>query len=61
MAAREAMLGCFVSIHGESLKRGAQLMGKDITVEEAERLLESQRKGCWAKIGMHRLRRISRM
>jgi len=27
--ARDAMLGCFVTIHGESLKRGAELLGND--------------------------------
>jgi len=35
--AREAMLGCFVTIHGETLKRGAMLMGEKLSDEETER------------------------
>ncbi|MBH9553194.1 hypothetical protein [Inhella gelatinilytica] len=34
--ARDAMLGCFVTIHGETLKRGAQLLGKPLSDEQAE-------------------------
>lgn len=34
--ARDAMLGCFVTIHGETLKRGARLLGKPLNDEEAE-------------------------
>lgn len=34
--ARDAMLGCFVSIHGETLKRGAQLLGKPLNDEQVE-------------------------
>lgn len=34
--ARDAMLGCFVTIHGETLKRGAQLLGKPLTDEQTE-------------------------
>jgi hypothetical protein len=34
--ARDAMLGCFVTIHGETLKRGAQLLGKAMSDEQAE-------------------------
>lgn len=33
--ARDAMLGCFVTIHGESLKRGAALLGKSLSDEQA--------------------------
>lgn len=36
--AREAMLGCFVTIHGETLKRGATLLGKALSDEEMERI-----------------------
>lgn len=35
--ARDAMLGCFVTIHGETLKRGAQLLGRSLSDEETER------------------------
>jgi hypothetical protein len=35
--ARDAMLGCFVTIHGESLKRGAELLGKSLSDTEAEK------------------------
>jgi len=35
--ARDAMLGCFVTIHGESLKRGAELLGKSLSDEETEK------------------------
>lgn len=34
--AREALLGCFVAIHGETLKRGAQILGKNLTPDEVE-------------------------
>lgn len=34
--ARDAMLGCFVTIHGETLKRGAQLLGKPLSDEQTE-------------------------
>jgi hypothetical protein len=34
--ARDAMLGCFVTIHGDSLKRG-MLLGKSLTDAEAEK------------------------
>ncbi|MBB2484192.1 hypothetical protein H5407_03020 [Mitsuaria sp. WAJ17] len=34
--ARDAMLGCFVTIHGETLKRGAALLGKPLSDEQAE-------------------------
>lgn len=34
--ARDAMLGCFVTIHGETLKRGASLLGKPLTDEQTE-------------------------
>ncbi|TXI24568.1 MAG: hypothetical protein E6Q67_02485 [Roseateles sp.] len=34
--ARDAMLGCFVTIHGETLKRGASLLGKQLTDEQTE-------------------------
>jgi len=37
LEAREAMLGCFVTIHGETLKRGAMLMGEKLSDEETER------------------------
>lgn len=36
LEAREAMLGCFVTIHGETLKRGATLLGKALTDEQTE-------------------------
>ena len=36
LEAREAMLGCFVTIHGETLKRGATLLGKALRDDEAE-------------------------
>ena len=32
--ARDAMLGCFVTIHGETLKRGANLLGKSLDDEQ---------------------------
>jgi hypothetical protein len=35
--ARDAMLGCFVTIHGETLKRGGKLLGKSLSDEETER------------------------
>jgi hypothetical protein len=35
--ARDAMLGCFVTIHGDSLKRGAELVGKSLSDAEAEK------------------------
>lgn len=35
--ARDAMLGCFVTIHGETLKRGAQLLGKPLDDEQTAR------------------------
>jgi hypothetical protein len=35
--ARDAMLGCFVTIHGETLKRGAQLLGKSLDDEQTEK------------------------
>lgn len=35
--ARDAMLGCFVTIHGETLKRGAQLLGKSLSDDETEK------------------------
>lgn len=31
------MLGCFVTIHGDLLKRGATLLGKSLTDAEAEK------------------------
>lgn len=34
--ARDAMLGCFVTIHGETLKRGAALLGRPLNDEQAE-------------------------
>ncbi|MFY7913251.1 MAG: hypothetical protein ACOVPA_01095 [Rubrivivax sp.] len=34
--ARDAMLGCFVTIHGETLKRGAALLGKPLSDAQAE-------------------------
>jgi len=34
--ARDAMLGCFVTIHGETLKRGAQLLGKPLDDAQVE-------------------------
>lgn len=34
--ARDALLGCFVKIHGETLKSGAKILGKDLTSEEVE-------------------------
>lgn len=37
LEAREAMLGCFVTIHGETLKRGAMLLGEKLSDEETER------------------------
>jgi hypothetical protein len=37
LEAREAMLSCFVTIHGETLKRGAMLLGEKLTDEETER------------------------
>ncbi len=37
LEAREAMLGCFITIHGETLKRGAMLMGEKLSDEETER------------------------
>ncbi|MBC7625160.1 MAG: hypothetical protein H7232_17470 [Aeromicrobium sp.] len=35
--ARDAMLGCFVTIHGETLKRGAQILGKALNDEQTEK------------------------
>lgn len=35
--ARDAMLGCFVTIHGETLKRGGQLLGKNLSDEDTEK------------------------
>jgi hypothetical protein len=35
--ARDAMLGCFVTIHGLALQRGAELMGKDLDDAGVER------------------------
>ena len=49
MVAREAMLGCFVTIHGETLKRGAHLMGKDISDEDAERFARVTMQGLMGK------------
>lgn len=43
--ARDAMLGCFVTIHGESLKRGAALLGKSLSDEEAEKHATAIMKG----------------
>ena len=37
LEARDARLGCFVTIHGETLKRGALLMGEKLSDEETER------------------------
>ncbi|MBT9458530.1 MAG: hypothetical protein IV092_19630 [Burkholderiaceae bacterium] len=34
--ARDAMLGCFVTIHGETLKRGASLLGKPLSDDQTE-------------------------
>lgn len=34
--ARDAMLGCFVVIHGETLKRGAKILNKDLSDKEVE-------------------------
>ena len=42
--AREAMLGCFVTIHGETLKRGAALMGKALSDDEAETMARTNMK-----------------
>jgi hypothetical protein len=42
--AREAMLGCFVTIHGETLKRGATLLGKALSDEEAENMARTNMK-----------------
>lgn len=42
--AREAMLGCFVTIHGETLKRGATLLGKALSDEEAEAMARTNMK-----------------
>ncbi|MDY7579244.1 hypothetical protein RGU70_13040 [Herbaspirillum sp. RTI4] len=36
LEARDAMLGCFVTIHGETLKRGAQILGKSLSDEQTE-------------------------
>ena len=34
--ARDALLGCFVVIHGETLKRGAKILNKDLSDKEVE-------------------------
>ena len=47
--AREAMLGCFVTIHGQTLQRGAHLMGKDISDEDAERFPRATMQGLMGK------------
>lgn len=47
--ARDAMLGCFVTIHGESLKRGAVLLGKSLSDSEAEKHATVIMKGLMGK------------
>lgn len=42
--AREAMLGCFVTIHGETLKRGATLLGKALSDDEAGHMARTNMK-----------------
>lgn len=44
LESRDALLGCFVAIHGETLKRGAKILGKDITPEEVENHAKVQMK-----------------
>lgn len=34
--ARDALIGCFVVIHGETLKRGAKILNKDLSDKEVE-------------------------
>lgn len=40
--AREALLGCFVAIHGQSLKNGAKVLGKEYSDEEVEKIARTQ-------------------
>ncbi|MBI3124045.1 MAG: hypothetical protein HYZ10_06535 [Ignavibacteriales bacterium] len=42
--ARDALLGCFVVIHGETLRRGAKILGKDLSHEEVESHAKAQMK-----------------
>lgn len=44
LEARDALLGCFVAIHGETLKKGAQILGKNLTPEEVESHATAQMK-----------------
>lgn len=44
LEARDALLGCFVAIHGETLKRGAQILGKNLTPDEVENHAAAQMK-----------------
>lgn len=44
LEARDALLGCFVAIHGETLKRGALILGKELSPEEVESHATAQMK-----------------
>jgi hypothetical protein len=41
---RDAILGCYVAIHGQTLKRGAKILGQDLSPDEVEKTATVQMK-----------------